>query len=155
MKTLSLDIRKRILDCYDEKKYTREAIAQRFCVSLGMVKKLIQQRKAIGEIGSLYHRAGRKPKITDAHMSGMIDIIRKRPDATLSEIRDMLGLSCSLVAIHNALARIGMTYKKRHSEQVSKTVKTSGWRVRSGPGNQSSGTVTALSSSTSPVQRQT
>jgi transposase len=153
MKTLSLDIRKRILACYDEKRHTREAIANRFCVSLGMVKKLIQQRKAIGEIGTLYHRVGRKPKITDAHRSGMIAIIRKRPDATLSEMRDMLGLSCSLVAIHNALAFIGMTYKKRRSEQVSKTVKTSGRRVRSGPRNQSSGTLTALSSSTSPARR--
>jgi len=155
MKTLSLDIRKRILACYDEKRHTREAIANRFCVSLGMVKKLIQQRKAIGEIGTLYHRVGRKPKITDAHRSGMIAIIRKRPDATLSEMRDMLGLSCSLVAIHNALAFVGMTYKKRRSEQVSKTVKTSARRAKSGPRNQSSGILTALSSSTSPARRRT
>lgn len=155
MKTLSLDIRKRILACYDEKKYTREAIAKRFCVSLGMVKKLIQQRKATGEIGSLYHRAGRKPKITDAHRTGMIAIIKRQPDATLSELRDKLGISCSLVAIHNALAFIGMTYKKRRSEQASKTVKTSGRRVRSGLRNRSSGTLTVLSSSTNQAQRRT
>jgi transposase len=146
MKTLSLDIRKRILACYDEKKYTREVIAKRFCVSLGMVKKLIQQRKSTGEIGSLYHRVGRKPKITDAHRTGMIAIIKKRPDATLSEMRDKLGLTCSLVAIHNALALIGMTYKKRLSEQVSKTVMTSRRRVRSGRRKASTGNLTALSS---------
>ena len=155
MKTLSLDIRKRILACYDERKHTREAIAERFCVSLGMVKKLIQQRRAIGEIGSLYHRAGRKPKITEAHRSGMIAIIRKRPDATLAEMRDTLGLACSLVAIHHALAAIGMTYKKRHSEPVSKTATTSGRPARSGPKNQRAGRLSGLCSSTSPAPKQT
>ncbi len=69
MKTLSLDIRKRIVACYDTHKYTRDAIAQRFCVSLGMVKKLLRQRRAIGEIGDLYHRAGRKPMIGFAWFS--------------------------------------------------------------------------------------
>lgn len=62
MKTLSLDIRTRILACYDEHKHTRDAVAKRFCVSLGMVKKLLRQRKATGEIGVLYHRAGQKPE---------------------------------------------------------------------------------------------
>ena len=62
MKTLSLDIRTRILACYDERTHTRDAIAKRFCVSLGMVKKLLRQRKATGEIGVLYHRAGQKPE---------------------------------------------------------------------------------------------
>ncbi len=62
MKTLSLDIRTRILACYDERKHTRDAVAKRFCVSLGMVKKLLRQRKATGEIGDLYHRAGQKPE---------------------------------------------------------------------------------------------
>jgi hypothetical protein len=76
----------------------------------------------------------------------MIAIIKKRPDATLSEMRDKLGLTCSLVAIHNALALIGMTYKKRLSEQVSKTVMTSRRRVRSGRRKASTGNLTALSS---------
>lgn len=62
MKTPSLDIRTRILACYDERKHTRDAVAKRFCVSLGMVKKLLRQRKATGEIGDLYHRAGQKPE---------------------------------------------------------------------------------------------
>jgi len=52
-----------------------------------MVKKLIQQRKAIGEIGTLYHRAGRKPKITDAHRRGMIAIIRKAREAWAEKSR--------------------------------------------------------------------
>jgi transposase len=47
-KTLSLDLRQRILACCDEAKLTRQQIADRFCVSLGMVKKLLAQRKKTG-----------------------------------------------------------------------------------------------------------
>jgi transposase len=37
-RTLSLDLRERILACYDEGESTREEVAERFRVSLGMVK---------------------------------------------------------------------------------------------------------------------
>jgi hypothetical protein len=40
MKTLSLDLGERIVRTYDEKQETRQKVAQRFRVSLGMVKKL-------------------------------------------------------------------------------------------------------------------
>ena len=133
MKTLSLDIRKRILACYDTRKYTRDAIAKRFCVSLGMVKKLLQQRKATGEIGDLYHRAGRKPMITESHRRDMAAAIRERPDVTLAELRDRLGLGCTLVAIHYALDAMGMTYKKRRFGPASRTARTSRKRGRTGP----------------------
>jgi len=51
MQTLSLELRKRILASYDHKEGTREEIAHRYRVSLGMIKKLLQQRRRIGDIG--------------------------------------------------------------------------------------------------------
>src|SRR6266702_4013874 len=124
MTTLSLDIRQRILARDDEGRDTREAVAQRFCVSLGMVKKLIQQRKRIGEIGPLHSRAGRKPMITPQHKDRLRKLVRKRPDTTLAEFRVALRLGCSLTAIHKALAGMGLTYKKRHCGPVSRTGRT-------------------------------
>jgi transposase len=124
MATLSLDIRQRILARYDEGKDTRDAIAKRFCVSLGMVKKLIQQRKRLGEIGPLHHRAGRKPTITPRHRDRLRALIEKRSDTTLVELRTALRLRCSLTAIHKALAKLGLPYKKRHSVPVSKIART-------------------------------
>jgi len=124
MATLSLDIRQRILVRYDEGKDTREAIAKQFCISLGMVKKLIQQRKRIGTIGPLHFRAGRKPTITLRHKDRLRELIRKRSDTTLAEFRSALRLSCSLTAIHKALAGMGLTYKKRHGAPASRTGQT-------------------------------
>jgi len=122
-KTLSLDIRQRILNCYDEGKWTRNDVAERFCVSLGMVKKLIQQRKTLGEIGHLYNRVGRKSEISETDRTRMTAAIEKRPDITLAELRKKLRLSCSIVTVHNALASMNMTYKKRPSRRANKTVK--------------------------------
>lgn len=132
MKTTSLDLRKRILVCYDTGKETRVSVAKRFCVSLGMVKKLIQQRRHLGDIAPLHWRAGRKPLFTPEHREQMLAAIRRQPDTTLAEFRDLLGLDCSLVAIHRVLVRMGMTYKKRRFGPASRTARISRKRERIG-----------------------
>jgi len=67
MRTLSLDLRQRILAAYDHDEGTRAEVAHRFRVSLGMVKKLLQQRRRTGDIGPRHHLAGRKPMIVATH----------------------------------------------------------------------------------------
>jgi transposase len=59
MKTLSVDLRERIVASYDAREGTRDEIANRYRVSLGMVKKLLQQRRQTGDIGPRHHYAGR------------------------------------------------------------------------------------------------
>jgi len=124
MATLSLDIRQSILARYDEGKLTRDAIGRQFAVSLGTVKKLIQQRKRLCEIGPLHYRAGRKPTITPRHKERMGALIAQRSDITLAELRAALRLNCSLTAIHKALAKLGLTYKKRRSGPVNRIGRT-------------------------------
>lgn len=52
MATISMDLRQRILKAYDRGDVTREQVANRFEVSLAMVKKLLQQRRHTGDIAS-------------------------------------------------------------------------------------------------------
>ena len=132
MKTLSLDLRERILDSYDKDEATRDQIAKRFRVSLGMVKKLIQQRRHTGEIGSLHHRCGRKPLIVESHRKQMSKLLGSKPDLTLKELREALGLECTLPAIHYVLHSMGLTYKKRLSEPTSRIGRISSKPVRRG-----------------------
>jgi transposase len=124
MKTLSLDLRQRILTSYDKGQETRDQIARRFCVSLGMVKKLLQQRRRTGDIRPRHDRSGRKPLLLASHRRDLRRLLTKRPDLTLAELREALGLSCSLPAIHYVLAGMGLTYKKRHSGPANKIVPT-------------------------------
>ena len=138
MRTLSLDLRERILFSYDKKEGTREEIAHRYWVSLGMVKKLLQQRRRTGEIGARHHCSGRKPMILVAHQRQMRALLGKKPDLTLKELRAAVAaLECSLPAIHYALEKMGLTYKKRRSGLVSKIARTSRGRAGRGGGAKS------------------
>ena len=134
MRTLSLDLRERILASYDHEEGTREEIADRYRVSLGMVTKLLQQRRRIGDIGPRHHCSGRKPVILAAHHRQMRALLGQKPDLTLKELRAAVALNCTLPAIHYVLKKMGLTYKKRHSEPVSKTVRTLRGRAGSGAG---------------------
>jgi transposase len=121
MKTLSLDLRERILASYDNGEGTRDQIALRYRVSVGMVKKLLQQRRRIGEIGSQYYRSGRKPRILECHRQELRNLLASKPDLTLAELRQATNLDCTLPAIHYALAKLDLTYKKRVCMPASKT----------------------------------
>jgi transposase len=132
MRTLSLDLRERILASYDHDEGTRPEVAHRFRVSLGMVKKLLQQRRRTGDIAPRHHLAGRKPMIVASHRSQMRSFLAKKNDLTLKELREVTGLKCSLQAINVVLGKMGLTYKKRHSTPANKTVPTSRGRAAFG-----------------------
>jgi transposase len=132
MATISMDLRQRILKAYDRGDTTREQVASRFEVSLGMVKKLIQQRRHTGDIAPQHHRSGRKPIILDSHRRELRALVSKQPDLTLEEIRKRLGLECTVQAIHYVLADMGLTYKKRLSVLRSNQDQTSHEPVGSG-----------------------
>jgi transposase len=108
-KTVSLDLREKILAVYDEEKSTREEVARRFRVSLGMVKKLLQQRRHQGDLAPRHHLAGRKPRILGEHQRQMRALLAQKPDLTLKELRAALELSCSLQAIHMVLVKMGLS----------------------------------------------
>jgi len=114
---LPLDLRERILASYDAREGTRDEIAHRYRVSLGRVKKLLQQRRQTGDIGPRHHYSGRKPKILDRHRRRMRQLLSRRPDLTLAELRAATALACSLPAMN-------LTYKKRPSAPASRIGKT-------------------------------
>ena len=134
MRTLSLDLRERILSSYDRKEGTREEVAYRYRVSLGMVKKLLQQRRRTGEICARHYRSGRKPVILATHQRQMRVLLGKKPDLTLEELRAAVALECSLPAIHYALEKMGLTYQKRRCGPASKTAWKSRGRAGCGSG---------------------
>lgn len=154
-KTISLDLRERILETYDEGKVTREQVARRFRVSLGMVKKLLQQRRHSGDIRARHHLAGRKPLIRIEHRQEMDGLLKKKPDMSLKELREALGLKCSLQAIHVVLVKMEMTLKKRLSAPASKTAPTLRGRVKTGKVGRVASIRRGWSSSTNRVPRRT
>ncbi len=155
MKTLSLDLRERILAAYDAEQGIREEIGRRFWVSTGMVKKLLQQRRHRGEIGPQHHRSGRKPMLVEEHGQRLHELVHQKPDITLAEMRSALALACSLPAIHYVLVDMGLTYKTRLSMRASKPGPTSRPPAADGSGAKPALIPPGSSSSTKPRPRRT
>ena len=154
-RTTSLDLRERILGTYDAGEGTREDVARRFRVSLGMVKKLLAQRRHTGDIAPRHHLAGRKPEIVAHHERAMRTLLGGKPDLTLKELRQALGLECSLQAIHVVLGKMGLTYKKRLSARQNKTARTSRGRGGGGAAGKAAWIRRGSSSSTSRARKRT
>ena len=155
MKSLSLDLRERIVAAYDAEQGTREEIGRRFRVSLGMVKKLLAQRRRLGQIGSLRHRCGRKPKIRAEHRERLRQLLGERPGLTLEQMRSALALDCTVAAIHHALGAMGLGFKKKRSELLSKAGPTSSGPAAAGSAAKPASIPPGWSSSTSRRRRPT
>lgn len=155
MATISVDLRQRILKAYDRGDVTREQVANRFDVSLAMVKKLLQQRRHTGDIAPRHYRSGRKPLILDSHRRDMRLLLKGQPDLTLEEIRGRLSLECTIQAIHYVLADMGLTYKKRRSAPQSNPGRTSPAPAAPGARSKAVSSLHALSSSTNRRPKQT
>ena len=154
-KTLSLDLRERIVEAYDAKEGTREEVARRFKVSLGMVKKLLSQRAKTGELAARHRFSGRKARLMALHGAQLKSLVAKQPDATLVEMKQRLGLNCTVAAIHVILTKLGLTYKKRRCMQPNKNAPTSPGSAKTGSASKADSIRRNLSSSTSRRPRQT
>jgi len=124
MKTFSLDLRERVVATYDKGTLTRQEVADRFGVSLGMVKKLLQQRRRTKDLRPRHRFSGRKPQLLASHRRQLRRLVAEQPDRTLRELREVTGLNCSLPAIHYVLVSMGLTYKKRRSTPANRTGRT-------------------------------
>jgi transposase len=155
MKTTSLDLRKRIVETYDEGKWTQEEVAKRFRVSLGMVKKLLLQRSRTGQIEARHRYSGRKARLLPERGQQLKALVAKEPDLTLAQIKERLGLDYTVGAIHWVLGKLDLTYKKRRSMRPNRTVPTLRKRVADGSGAKAGSIRRNWSSSTSRRPRQT
>ena len=108
-----MDLRERIVASWDAGDQTQPEIATRYAVSLGLVKKLLAQRKRTGSIAHRLRFCGRKPYLTDVLRKQIKELIDNQPDITLKEIKHALNLTCSLTAIHYAIQGMNVTFKKK------------------------------------------
>ena len=108
---------------YDAGEGTRQQVAGRFKVSLGLVKKLLAQRKYLGTIEPQYQNVGRNPAFDDEQLKQLDAFLQKHTDVTLMEIKAHFSrrIYCSIQAIANSLRRLGWRYKKKHYVQVNRT----------------------------------
>ena len=122
MKAYPIELRQRVLQAVDNGLGPRDEVARVFKVSTFWIRKLLRQRNQTGEIAPLPYNQGRKPAFRGTDLELLDNFVKENPDFTLEEIKEHFTgkVDCSIVAVHNALKRLGWRYKKNRYEQVSR-----------------------------------
>jgi transposase len=119
MKPLSEDLRERIIAAVDHHEGSRRAIARRFQVDVSCITRLLQLRRQTGSLQPRPHGGGKQPMLDSDGLERLRSLVRERPDATLEDLRQHLGLSGSIMVVWRGLQRLDITRKKktRHADE--------------------------------------
>lgn len=122
MKPYSMDLRERILkDCAAG--LGTKAVARKYSVSESWVRRLKQRKREGRGTEPRSTRNKRVPKL-DAHADRIRALIAAAPDLTLGELRKTLGVAVALSTLWAAVARLGLTVKKKSTGRPSRTERT-------------------------------
>lgn len=113
MRPYSQDLRERVLADYDAG-MGNAAVARKYSVSDRWVYNLRKLRDETGDIKPRKGKYGPKPKLAK-HGERLLELVEEHPDATLEELRELLGVQVSITALWNKLKSLGVTFKKSGS----------------------------------------
>jgi len=107
------DLRRKLLEAFDQGKGSLSELAEDFGVSLGWAWKISAARKRTGRMERPGYRPGAKSRIDEAALAG---ILRCHPDATLVELQAELesktGLRVSTQHLWRVVKRLGFRLEK-------------------------------------------
>ena len=150
----SEDLRARVLGAVDGGMAARAA-ARVFRVSVSYIYKALIRRRRTGEVSASSRRGHRPRKLTPAQEAALATHITAHPDLTLAALQAWLldehAVRLSNGAMWSAVARLGLSFKKRRSMPLSKIVPTSRPGAASGARRSLLSMPTSSSSSTRPA----
>jgi transposase len=111
MKAISVPVRERILQLYEQGKSTVEIAAfAGFCVAA--VRRVRQQFRERGTLQPQTHWCGRKTLLTGRRRARLQRLVRQQPDATLAELGARLDRPFGTSTVDLWLRRLGLSCKK-------------------------------------------
>src|SRR5512135_2707590 len=113
MRPYSLDLRERVAAAVDHHEGSIRWIARVFRVSTSFIVRLLQRRRAAGTLAPEPHGGGPPPALGPGDLEHLAELIREQPDATLEQLRQRGGFTCSLKTLWLALRRRRLTRKKK------------------------------------------
>jgi transposase len=109
----SNDLRERVAAAVDHGEGSQREIARRFRVSLSFLVRLLQRRRDTDALDPKPHGGGPTPALGPEDQQRLDALIREQPDATLEQLRQLGGFTCSLTTLWRALRRRDLTRKKK------------------------------------------
>src|SRR5512134_3360554 len=112
----SQDLRRKVVEAYEQREGSMRVLARRFKVSLGFVRELLKRYRTTGEIKPKVYRRGAQPKVDEAGEHYLQDLVKQEPALTLWELSERYerrwGVSVSKSALDRTLRRLKITRKK-------------------------------------------
>ena len=113
MRPYSNDLRERVATAVDRRDGSLRQIAWRFSVSLSFVVRLLQRRRDADTLEPKPHGGGPAPALGPDEQKRLLDLMREQPDATLEQLKQRGGFTCSLKTLWLVLRRHNLTNKKK------------------------------------------
>lgn len=115
MKAYSVDLRRRVVEAYQNKEGSQRQLAQRFKLSRATIQRWLnryRQDKAL----TPKPRGGRAPKLDQAAQDYLADLLQRKPDVTLEDYAELLaeqtGYRLHPSTLWRYARRLGYRYKK-------------------------------------------
>ena len=121
MAAYSMDLRARVAAACAAGTQTRAEVAERFAVSVSRARRLLHRRRETGSLAPEPHGGGRAPAFDAAAADRLRRAVADPPDAPRKELARARAVACSTSAVDRALARLGITRKRRRSGPRSRT----------------------------------
>lgn len=113
MHPLSNDLRERIIRAVKAGAHSLRKLAKLFSVNLSTIVRLLQRYRQSGSVEPKPHAGGRGRTLDAKAEAWLLELVQEQPDATLAELRERLGVSCSLMTIWRTLKRNKISRKKK------------------------------------------
>ena len=123
MKPYPIEFRQKIIAVYQQEHLSIRKLAERFCVAKSFVQKLIKQHQA-GDIHPRAQGGSPAPKLKEAQLVDLVEIIETHADATLEELCDLLEAKLQVRVSRSTMGRI--TQKLNYSLKKTRTAKLTG-----------------------------
>lgn len=119
MRPLSLDLRTRIVALVEADEHSLSELAELFAIDRSTIVRLLQRYRSTGSVAAKPHGGGNPRKLDVKAVARLLKLVKQQPDATLVELRDRLGIPCSVVTIFRTLQRNRISRKKktRHADE--------------------------------------
>jgi len=119
MRISTSQLRARALAAYETDKGTQSEIATLYGVSTRTFQRWCQKYELTGSTEP-DKRGHRVAVYSGKELKRLDRTISKHPDATLEELRELTGKSCSIMAVQRAVVRLGYSLKKNSIGQRTK-----------------------------------
>jgi transposase len=114
MSIASKDVRQRAIEAHLHRGLTQAQVARNYNVHITTFQRWLFEFRQSGSYEP-QKRGHRQAAFSGKALKKLERLVKNHPDATLEELRELSGVSVSIVTVHNSLQRLGYRYKKNAS----------------------------------------